>query len=175
MYGSDMDRVFYSYDITLLHDIDLYNSLWYTSWPKNEIHSLWHANEYSIFLCFDNIFIVYMLRFLLPFFVVNSYLFHEHNFNNRDSLYICFAAFFSNLWFPRHIFFWSFIFFKGTCIIWVLFLWPLKVSYRIVSHILILKKIILGIPIRYIIYLSFLLMSWFCHENQLPVINTCII
>lgn len=104
---------------------------------KNEIHSLWHANEYSIFLCFDNIFIVYMLRFLLPFFVVNSYLFHKHNFKIRDSLYTCFAAFFSNLWFPRHIFFWSFIFFKGTCIIWVLFLWPLKVSYRIVSHILI--------------------------------------
>lgn len=141
MYGSDMDRVFYSYDITLSHDIDLYNSLWYTSWPKNEIHSLWHANEYSIFLCFDNIFIVYMLRFLLPFFVVNSYLFHKHNFKIRDSLYTCFAAFFSNLWFPRHIFFWSFIFFKGTCIIWVLFLWPLKVSYRIVSHILIKKKL----------------------------------
>lgn len=75
--------------------------------------------------------------FCFLFFVVNSYLFHKHNFKNRDSLYTCFAAFFSNLWFPRHIFFWSFIFFKGTCIIWVLFLWPLKVSYRIVSHILI--------------------------------------
>lgn len=110
--------------------------LYDTYCQKNEIHSLWHANEYSIFLCFDNIFIVYMLRFLLPFFV-NSYLFHKHNFKIRDSLYTCFAAFFSNLWFPRHIFFWSFIFFKGTCIIWVLFLWPLKVSYRIVSHILI--------------------------------------
>lgn len=39
----------------------------------------------NIFLCFDNIFIVYMLRFLLPFFV-NSYLFHKHNFKIRDSL-----------------------------------------------------------------------------------------
>lgn len=137
MYGFDMDRVFYLYDIILLYDIDLYNFLWYILWLKNEIYSLWYVNEYSIFFCFDNIFIVYMLRFLFFFFVVNSYLFYKYNFKIRDFLYICFVVFFFNLWFFRYIFFWSFIFFKGICIICVLFLWFLKVLYRIVFYILI--------------------------------------